>query len=161
MKWLFCSALLAGMFLFESILTRRLVVPDRAKRFSTGMNRLLLMVPLLAAAVFAVLFLFVLKGRFYERLCHALLVLALWLYAARFYWFLISYFKHRTVVLLSVAGMAFSAAEAVVLTPLDRYVSLVHSITGAASIAVGIVLIALFYVFSPSVKFKSGGFSQQ
>ena len=152
MKWLLCPALLAGMLLFESILTRRLIVPDRMKRFSAGMNRLLLTVPLLAAAVFAVLFLFVLEGRFYERLCHALLVLALWLYAARFYWFLVSHFKHRTVILLSFVGMALSAAEAVVMTPLDRYVSLLHSVTGAASIAPGIVLIALFYVVSLSVK---------
>ena len=90
-----------------------------------------------------------------------MLVLALWLYAARYWWFLVSYFKHRTILILSVAGMVLSAAAAVVLTPLDRYVSLIHSTTGAASIATGIVLLALFYALSPSVKFRSGDSSQQ
>ena len=75
----------AGIFLFDSIQTGRQSIPERVQRFSKGLNRLLLFIPLLAVVVFAVLFLFVLEGRFYERLCHAALVLALWLYAARFY----------------------------------------------------------------------------
>ena len=61
--------LVAGVFLlFSSVMTCRLVVPDRVKKVATGMNRLLLVVPLLAVPVFAALFLFVLEGRFYYQL---------------------------------------------------------------------------------------------
>lgn len=145
MKGLVCLVVLSGMFLFASSRIRTLAVPERVKRFSEGLNRLLLFVPVLAAAVFAVLFVFVLKGRFYERLCHAALVLALWLYAARFYWMLISFFKHRKILVMSAFGMACSAAAAIVLTPLDRYVDLLHSFTGAGSILVGGGLLAVYY----------------
>ena len=145
MKGLLILGVLAGLFLFENNRIRTLAVPERMKRFSKGLDRLLLFVPVLAAAVFAVLFVFVLKGRFYERLCHAVLVLALWLYAARFYWMLISFFKHRTILVISAFGMAGSAAAAIVLTPLDRYVYLLHSFTGAGSILTGGGLLAVYY----------------
>ena len=135
----------AGIFIFESIQANGQNIPERLRRFSKGLNRLLLFVPLLAVAVFAMLFLFVLKGRFYERLCHAALVLALWLYAARFYWFLISFFKHKRILVLSIIGMIASAAPAIYLTPLDRYAETVHSSLGTASILPGIVLLLIFY----------------
>ena len=134
-----------GFLLFSSVMTCRLVVPDRVKRVATGMNRLLLVVPLLAVPVFAVLFLFVLEGRIYERLSHAVLVFALWLYAARFYWMLISFFRHKRVLVLAIPGMAGSAAAAIVLTPLDRYVDLLHSFTGAGSILIGCGMLAVYY----------------
>lgn len=134
-----------GFLLFTSIMTCRLVVPDRMKKVSTGMNHLLLFIPLLAVPVFAALFLFVLEGRFYERLCHAALVLALWLYAARFYWFLISFFKHKRILTISIIGLIASAAPAIYLTPLDRYAGTVHSALGTASILPGTVLLLIFY----------------
>ena len=136
---------LAGFLLSESIIACQFIVPDRVKRFSKGLNRLLLFIPVLAVPVFAVLFLFVLKGRFYERLSHAVLVFALWLYAARFYWMLISFFKHRLVLAMSISGMAGSAAAAIVLTPLNRYVDLIHTFTGAGSVLVGCGLLAVYY----------------
>ena len=135
----------AGLFILESVQTSEQNIPERVQRFSKGLDRLLLFIPLLAAAVFAVLFLFVLKGRFYERLCHAALVFALWLYAARFYWFLISFFKHKRVLVLSIAGMIASAAMAVYLTPLDRYAAVLHSFLGPASILAGAGLLAVYY----------------
>ena len=145
---------LAGIFLFDSIQTGRQSIPERVQRFSKGLNRLLQFVPLLAVPVFAVLFLFVLKGRFYERLCHAALVFALWLYAARFYWFLISFSGHWrktrgsflcTDFWLCLAGMLTAAYSAVFLTPLDRYVKTVHSILGPASILAGAGMLVIFY----------------
>lgn len=155
------AGLTAALLAAVSLLAKNRGISAKTERFSGGFNRLLLFTPALAAAVFLILFLFVLRGRFYERLSHAVLVFALWLCAARFYWFLLSYFKHRVILLLAVAGFAVSAAEAVVLTPLDRYVTLLHSFTGAASLAPGIVLLALFYMLSPSVKPKSGVPPQQ
>ena len=153
---LFCmSVLVAGMLIHESLRTGTYhVVSPRMERFSKGLDRLLLFVPVLAAAVFTVLFLFVLKGRFYERLCHAALVLALWLLAARFYWFLISFSgqwkKMRgsffcTDFILCLIGMLGAAFSAIFLTPLDRYSAAIHSILGRASILPGIILLAIFY----------------
>ena len=82
---LFClPAFVVALFVFESWRNRICSVSQRVERFSKGLDRLLLFIPVLAVVVFAVLFAFVLKGRFYERLCHAALVLAFWLYAARF-----------------------------------------------------------------------------
>lgn len=143
-----------GCFTFETWRTRAYSVSGRMARFSKGLDRLLLLVPVLAAAVFAVLFLFVLKGRFHERLCHAAFVLALWLYAARLYWVLISFSGHwkktRGSFLcmdfsLCLAGMLGGAFSAVFLTPLDRYAATVHSVLGPASLPAGAGMLVLFY----------------
>ena len=136
-----------GFLLFTSIMTCRLVVPDRVKKVATGMNRLLLVVPLLAVPVFAVLFLFVLKGRLYERISHAALVLALWLYAARYWWFVIAYYKYMSwrALYRIIPIIVVLAAIAIGLTPLDKYAT-IHSALGAASILPGIILLLFFYV---------------
>ena len=136
-----------GFLLFTSVMTCRLVIPDRVKRVATGMNLLLLLLPVLAAAVFAVLFLLVLKGRFYERLCHATLVLSLWLYAARYWWFIIAYYKYISGRALCriIPIIVFLVAMAIGLTPLDNYAK-IHSVLGAAGILPGIGLLLFFYV---------------
>ena len=143
-----------GCFVYENRRRGTYSVSPRAERFSKGLDRLLLFVPVLAAAVFAVLFAFVLKGRFYERLSHAALVLACWLYAARFYWFLISFSGHWKKThghifcrdfILCLTGMLGAAYSAVFLTPLDRYVNTVHSVLGPASILPGAGMLVLFY----------------
>ena len=149
MKVLLAPALLAGVFLFDSIFTCKYLVPDRVKRFSKGLNRLLLFIPVLAVPVFAVLFLFVLKGRFYERLCHATFLLALWLYAARYCWFLLAYHK-SFLSLNSVYYHLFFIlclpTIAIDLTPLDRYVETVYPLLGPASILSGAGLLLVFYI---------------
>ena len=122
------------------------------ERFSKGLNRLLLFVPVLAAVVFAVLFAFVLKGRFYERTCHAcarvlalrgpvllvpdLLFRSLGKDARR-------HFLHGFP--LCLAEMLGSACSAVFLTQLERYVATIHSVLGPASILAGAGMLVLFY----------------
>ena len=145
MTTLFLLILLVALFVAACRQASMLDVSGRMGRFSRGFDLLLRFLPLLAVAVFAVLFLFVLKGRFYERLSHAVLVFALWLYAARFYWMLISFFKHRRMLAFAIPGMAGFAATAIVLTPLDRYVNTVHSVLGPASILAGAGMLVLFY----------------
>ena len=152
---LFCLlAFVVGSFAVETRRARSCSVSGRMARFSKGLDRLLLFIPALAAAVFAVLFLLVLKGRFYERVSHAALVLALWLYAARFYWILISFSGHWkktrgsflcTDFCLCLAGMLGAAFSAVFLTPLDRYAATVHSALGPASVLAGAGMLVLFY----------------
>ena len=157
MKTLLAFAALAGALLLDSIFTCKFLVPDRVKRFSMGLNRLLLVVPLLAVPVFAVLFLFGLKDRLCERLSHALFLLSLWLYAARYYWFLISYCKYLEFNILFFLNrfnsfyqfilLGFvSAASAVCLTPLDHYVKMIYSVLGPASIFAGAGLLLVFCI---------------
>ena len=145
MTTLFLLIPLAGLFVAAYRRTRMIDIPGRVERFSRGLDVLLRFMPVLAVAVFAMLFVFILKGRLYERLSHAVLVFALWLYAARFYWMLISFFKDRQILVISAPGMACSAAAAIILTPLDRYVDLLHSFTGAGSILAGCGLLAVYY----------------
>ena len=155
-KWQYLlPAYAVGCFVFESRRTGTYSISGRVERFSKGLNRLLLFIPFLAAAVFAVLFLFVLKGRFYERLCHAMLVLALWLYSARFYWFLISFSGHWRKTrgklfcmdfCLCLTGMIAAAYSAIFLTPLDRYAGTIHSDLGTAAILPGTLLLLVFYI---------------
>ena len=137
--------LLTAWFIAASWKGSRCEVSERSKRFSKAFHILLLAMPLAAAAVFAVLFAFVLRGRFVERLSHAMVVFALWLFAARFYWLLTSFFRRRTVVALSMPGLILSVALAGLLTPLDRYVNLLHVFAGTASLAIGPVMLAVFY----------------
>ncbi len=155
MSYLITLAALAVLFLFDSILTCRFVVPDRVKRFSKGLNRLLLVVPFLAVPVFAVLFLFVLKDRLCERLSHALFLLSFWLYAARYYWFLISYYKYLNFhIFIDTAYSFFTfilfgicyVAAAISLTPLNVYEKDVYSILGSASIFAGAGFLLVFYI---------------
>lgn len=165
MRLFLLPAFVVGLFVYESLRTGAYLVSGRMARFSKGMDRFLLFVPALAAAVFAVLFLFVLKGRFYERLCHALLVLAFWLYATRFYWFLISFYGRwkktnedffRSDPCICSAGLIGAAYSAIILTPLDRYVKLVHSGLGAASILPGAGMLILFYA-ATYLRFRQKG----
>ena len=152
---LFClAAFVVACFVHESRRTRTYSVSERVARFSKGLDRLLRFIPVLAAAVFAVLFLFVLKGRFYERVSHAALVLVLWLYAARFYWILISFTGHWKKMHgsflcmdfgLCLAGMLGAAFSAIFLIPLDRYSATVHSFLGPASLLAGACMLVLFY----------------
>ncbi len=48
----------------------------------------------------------------------------------------------------SMAGMLLSAALAVLLTPLDRYVSLIYSLTGWGSFIIGFALLTVFYIIA-------------
>ena len=140
---------LAGALFIESIATCQFIIPDRIKRAAVSMNRLLLLIPVLAVPVFAVLFLFVLKGRFYERLCHATFLLALWLYAARYCWFLLAYHKSFLSLnsvyyhLFFILGLPVIAIRD---TPLDVYAADIYPLLGPASILAGAGLLVVFYI---------------
>lgn len=142
-------AFLAGALLVESIATCQFIIPDRVKRASEGMNRLLLLIPALAVPVFAVLFLFVLKGRFYERLCHATLLLALWLYATRYCWFLLTCHKcfiTKSSVYYHLGFIVGLPVMAIRYTPLDVYAADIYPVLGFASILAGAGLLIVFYI---------------
>ncbi len=63
------------------------------------------------------------------------MVFALWMYATRFYLYILAHFKHRGIL-------------AVLLTPLDRYVSLIYSLMGWGSFIIGFALLTVFYIIA-------------
>jgi hypothetical protein len=145
---LFLLIALYMLFVYVGVKVLAFEVGERSRKASKILDVILLIAPLIASLVFTILFVFVLEGRFYQRLSHAILVFALWLCAARFYWYLISFFKEKKILVLSLIGMIGCVVAAIVLTPLDRYVDLLHSFTRAASISVGDSFVITFYVLS-------------
>lgn len=51
--------------------------------------------PIVGIVIFSILFTFILKGRFLERVTHSILVFAIWMYATKFYQYILSYYKKR------------------------------------------------------------------
>lgn len=70
--------------------------------------------PLIGIVIFAVLFSFVLKGRFAERATHAFLVFAIWIYATKFYQYILAYYKKKEILAGSLIGMGLSIISAAV-----------------------------------------------
>lgn len=145
---LFIMIVLYMLFVYVGVKALSLEIGERSRKVSGILDVILLIAPLIGALVFTLLFIFVFEGRFYQRLSHAILIFALWLCAARFCWYLISFIKHKRILVFSVIGMLGCAAAAVVLTPLDRYVDLLYSFTRAASISVGDSFMITFYVIA-------------
>ena len=112
--------------------------------------------PLIGIVIFTILFTFVLKGRVAERGTHAFLVFAIWIYATRFYQYILSYYKKKGIFAGSVIGMIFSIILAVLFTPLDRYVNLIYSHINWYSIFLGAYLYIAFYAITFIVIKKPG-----
>ena len=125
------TAVLAAGFIAIGVISRGLRPKERTRRAVEPLAKLISLAPILGLVIFALLFAFVLKGRLMERASHALMVSAL---------------KHRGILAGSMAGMLLSAALAVLLTPLDRYVSLIYSLTGWGSFIIGFALLTVFYI---------------
>ncbi len=148
MPSVFLIAFLTAWFVVISINSFGLSPEERSQKAVRPFSKIINLSPVLGLAVFALLFAFVLKGRLTERAAHALLVFALWMYAARFYLYILSYYKHRATVVSSIIGMLLSAGLAIVLTPLDRYIGLIYSFMGWSSLFIGCILMAVFYTIA-------------
>ena len=111
------TAVLAAGFIAIGVISRGLRPKERTRRAVEPLAKLISLAPILGLVIFALLFAFVLKGRLMERASHALMVFALWMYATRFYLYILAHFKHRGILAGSMAGMLLSAALAVLLTP--------------------------------------------
>ena len=142
------TAVLAAGFIAIGVISRGLRPKERTRRAVEPLAKLISLAPILGLVIFALLFAFVLKGRLMERASHALMVFALWMYATRFYLYILAHFKHRGILAGSMAGMLLSAALAVLLTPLDRYVSLIYSLMGWGSFIIGFALLTVFYIIA-------------
>lgn len=118
---------------------------ERTVKITKPLSVIINLSPLIGIVIFAILFTFVLKERLAERGTHAFLVFAIWIYATRFYQYILSYYKKKGILAGSVIGMIFSMILAVLLTPLDRYVSLIYSYTSWYSVFLGCGLYVIFY----------------
>ena len=119
MLYAIVSILISVVFLFVSIKGGKTDPSQKTLKITNGISKLLLFSPLIAVAVFAILFCTVLTGRLVERSSHALLVFCLWLYGTSFYVIILRYFKNRLLLFTSLTGMMVSVAFAIILTPLD------------------------------------------
>ena len=113
-------------------------------KLTYGISKLLLFSPLIAAAVFSILFCTVLKGRLVERSSHALVVFCLWLYGTSFYVIILRYFKNKLLLFTSLAGMMISIALAIILTPLDGAFSLMFGTFHELTYLFGGIMITLW-----------------
>jgi hypothetical protein len=87
-----------------------------------------------------------------ERVTHSILVFAIWMYATKFYQYILSYYKKKDILISSIIGMFFSVVLAIILTPLERYVNMIYSYINWASIFLGLILYIIFYIVTYKTK---------
>ena len=119
---------------------------EKTKKFIGIMNIILGVAPIIAAAVFTILFMFVLKDRTEERILHSATTFLLWMFATIFYIMIVAFFKNKKKMLISAIGMCVSVALAIVVTPLDRYVKLCFAGNHVAAY-IAVVVLAAVYIF--------------
>lgn len=102
--------------------------------------------PICATIVFAILFSTVLTERFNERISHALIVLMLWLYSASFYADAVFFVKKKVNRLCCVIFAIITAGMAIMLSPLDRYVTLLDGFIPIGIYGIGICMLFVYYL---------------
>lgn len=137
--------ILAAYYFIISWKVREYSPEDRTVKVTRPLSIIINLSPLIGIVIFTILFTFVLKGRFAERMTHAFLVFSIWMYATRFYQYILSYYKKKEILAGSVIGMIFSIILAVVLTPLNKYVTMIYSCINWYSIFLGCGLYIVFY----------------
>lgn len=153
MLYAIVSMLISTVFLLVSIKGSRIAPSQKTIKITNGISKLLLFSPLIAVAVFAILFCTVLTGRLVERSSHALIVFCLWLYGTSFYVNILKYFKSKLLLFSSLAGMIISVAFAIILTPLDGTFSLMFETFHELTYLFGGIMLALW--FFALLKFRT------
>lgn len=126
---------------------------EKTNKFVRVMLSIVTVAPVIAAMVFTILFTFVLKSRLEERILHSATTFLLWMFATLFYIMIIACFKNKKRRTVSIFGMIICVALAVLVTPLDRYVTLCFSKshTGAYVLA-AVLLVTYLAVTCKSLK---------
>lgn len=156
---IFICLLLAVYFCVISLRANKYRPEERTVKITKPLSVIINLSPLIGIVIFAVLFAFVLKGRLAKRATHAFLVFAIWIYATKFYQYILAYYKKKEILAGSLIGMGLSIISAAVFTPLDRYVSLIYADTDWCSVFLGAGLYIVFYaaVFAAYKKAKECG----
>ncbi|MCR5249860.1 MAG: hypothetical protein K6E50_04575 [Lachnospiraceae bacterium] len=128
-----------------------------ARKISLIMLKLLDIAPFIAAAVFAILFTCVFHSRIEERILHSATTFLLWMFASLFYIMILADFRKAKKVMAGAAGMLVFIALAILVTPLDRYVSLVFARSRFAAYALALIMGTLFLLISKTWRKKVEG----
>ncbi|MCL2187318.1 MAG: hypothetical protein FWC16_14425 [Defluviitaleaceae bacterium] len=102
--------------------------------------------PICAVIVFAVLFSAVLTERLSERSSHALIVLMLWLYSASFYADAVFFGEKKFYRLCCIFFVIITAGMAILLSPLDHYVTLLDGFVPIGVYGIGICMLLVYYI---------------
>lgn len=124
----------------------------RTDKITKPLSIIIKISPIVGIVIFSILFTFILKGKFLERVTHSILVFAIWMYATKFYQYILSYYKKKDILISSIIGMLFSVVLAIILTPLDWYVNMIYSYINWASIFLGLILYITFYIVTYDVQ---------
>lgn len=124
----------------------------RTDKITKPLSIIIKISPIVGIVIFSILFIFILKGKFLERVTHSILVFAIWMYATKFYQYILSYYKKKDILISSIIGMLFSVVLAIILTPLDRYVNMIYSYINWTSIFLGLILYITFYIVTYDVQ---------
>ncbi len=124
----------------------------RTDKITKPLSIIIKISPIVGIVIFSILFTFILKGKFLERVTHSILVFAIWMYATKFYQYILSYYKKKDILISSIIGMLFSVVLAIILTPLDRYVNMIYSYINWTSIFLGLILYITFYIVTYDVQ---------
>lgn len=127
------------------------------RKISLIMLKLLQIAPLIGAAVFTILFTCVYHSRIEERILHSATTFLLWMFASLFYIMILANFKNAKKVMLGAAGMLVFIALAVLMTPLDRYVTLVFAKSHIAAYVLALIMGAVFLLISTIWRKKVEG----
>lgn len=146
--------ILAAAFSIISLKLSGYKPEKRTEKITKPLSVIINLSPFIGVALFGALFAFVLKGLRLERASHALLVFAIWIYATKFYQYILSYYKKKEILAPSVVCMIFSIILAIVFTPLDRYVNLIYRCSSLGSIILGCGLFVVFYAVTFAVSKK-------
>ena len=120
----------------------------KTEKIANAINNVLLISPIIATITFLVLFSTVLKGQLMERSSHALIVFVLWVYGTSFYVNILKYFKNKIILFICLTGMVTSIVTAIILTPLERYCTLMFSSIHQTTYLLGGFMIILWYVIN-------------
>ena len=118
----------------------------RTKKIGMFLTKLTVIVPLIALAVFVILFMTILSGRLIERSSHALILLVLWLILTNCYAWILTYSGDKNFLIQTIAAAVCSLICIVLVTPLGRYDLLVYDYIGNFSFVIGFSGLLLFYL---------------
>lgn len=133
-------------FAICAIYEKKKVVRKKSWGIAKIVSIITVVAPIIALAIFVILFSFVLQGKLMERISHSIIVFSMWICALQFYKYLISYFKDKRSVALSIIGMISSVGIAIFLTPLDRFCSTIYFHFQEVTLPLSIGIIVFIYV---------------
>lgn len=132
-------------FAVLGIYEKKKIVEEKSKKIARILSIIIVVAPIIATIFFTILFSFVLQGRLTERISHSIIVFSMWICALQFYKYIISHFKNKKNLKLSIIGMILSVGMAIFLIPLDRFCIQIYSYLQEITVPFSIGIINFIY----------------